>query len=208
MKNAAPRIRAGAWMPVILMGLSLAAVVFAQDTDDSYVLVIEASPAEGGIILPGAGVHRVAVNETVTLTAMAQQGYHFLYWLGDVTAADTVETTIVIDSPKIAIAIFERDRYGSLGVDNAGLESSSPLGQLSFNPVFFSGPSGFSGSSSGPAKIVYGGTTILLTAKDENKDTGPGMPTTGTPEPTTIVLLGLGGIGALRCRHKRHHVCC
>ncbi|MBN1126774.1 MAG: PEP-CTERM sorting domain-containing protein [Sedimentisphaerales bacterium] len=206
MKSVPRLIRAGAWMPIVFVGLCLSLNSFAQDAEDHYALIVEASPTEGGIILPQTGVHRVAVNETVTLTAIAQPGYHFLYWLGDVTAADTMETTIVIDSPKIAIAIFERDKFGSLGVDNAGLDNSSPLGQLSFNPAFFSRTTGFSGSSSAPTKIVYGGGTYILINGDENQDTGPGIPSTGTPEPTTVVLLGLGGIGVLRCHHKRRRL--
>jgi len=76
--------------------------------------MIQQSPVNGGTVTPGLGIQRFDLNEVVTLTAIPKPGYHFVYWLGDVIEETTEETTVVVDSPKIIIAVFERTEYSTL----------------------------------------------------------------------------------------------
>lgn len=85
-----------------------------QRESEGYVLMIQQSPVSGGTVTPGLGVQRFGLNEVVTLTAIPKPGYHFVYWLGDVIDGTTEETTVVVDSPKIIIAVFERTEYNTL----------------------------------------------------------------------------------------------
>lgn len=79
--------------------------------DMGYSLLIEQSPIDAGKVAPQLGVYKAGLDEVVTLTAIAKPGYQFVYWLGDVTDPTTNETTILVDSPKIVVAVFERSKF-------------------------------------------------------------------------------------------------
>jgi len=74
-------------------------------------LLLQMTPAEGGRISYGQGLHEFEKDTEVTLMAVAQPGYQFVYWLGDVTSATSNSTVVYLDSPKIVIAVFERSSY-------------------------------------------------------------------------------------------------
>jgi hypothetical protein len=104
---------------IILLAVGLVIVLSDQGycrqrESESYALMIQQSPVSGGTVTPGLGVQRFGLNEVVTLTAIPKPGYHFVYWLGDVIEETTEETTVVVDSPKIIIAVFERTEYSTL----------------------------------------------------------------------------------------------
>ena len=104
---------------IILLAVGLAAGMSSHgycrgQESEGYSLMIQNSPVDGGTVTPGLGVHRFGLNEVVTLTALPAPGYHFVYWLGDVLEETTEVTTVVVDSPKIIIAVFERTEYSTL----------------------------------------------------------------------------------------------
>ena len=104
---------------ILLLAVGLVMVLSDQGycqrrESEGYALMIQHSPVDGGTVTPGLGVHRFGLDEVVTLRAIPKPGYHFVYWLGDVLEETTEETTVVVDSPKIIIAVFERIEYSNL----------------------------------------------------------------------------------------------
>ncbi len=109
--------------PVIFKVLLASAVLLAitsgkgycrYEQEQGYCLLVQASPVDTGFVTPEPGVHRIGLNETVVLKAVPKPGYRFLYWLGDVDNPTANETIINLDSPKIVIAVFERDASGKV----------------------------------------------------------------------------------------------
>jgi hypothetical protein len=182
---------------------------------NSYVLLLEQTPIEGGVVTPGAGVHNFTPGQTVTVTAAPRPGYQFVRWMGDVSATDAGTTTVTLDSPKVLVAVFERVEYslpiparepreesgggGASGGfrDNGGarlVAQSQNVGggggaSPATTPLYHRPSSGY------PASIV-----------DNPIDSGDGLPVTDNdgkvPEPTTIMILGLGAVMGLSRRKK------
>ena len=76
--------------------------------EQGYALMVQKTPSDGGIATPAAGVHDIGYGEVVILTAIPKAGYRFVYWLGSVSNPTTPETTVLVDSPVIVVAVFER----------------------------------------------------------------------------------------------------
>jgi len=76
---------------------------FTLDTEPSttYSLTTIVKPGSGGSVEV-----EPSVNEEVTLLAVAQPGYIFSHWMGDVSDQDSASTTVTINSDKTVIAIF------------------------------------------------------------------------------------------------------
>jgi hypothetical protein len=149
----------------------------------AYDLMIQRSPVEAGDVTPNTGAHRISANSTVTLTANAQPGYHFAYWLGDVSDPAAERTTIVVNEPKIVIAVFqpetqkrieEQIRAGGGGGGDMLAISTTDLSSPGWSPT---------------GGTVKGETTIIATI----------VPVV-IPEPATIALLTLGTIALRRRR--------
>jgi hypothetical protein len=109
---------------------------------DGTALLLELSPAEGGNVNLESGVHVFDRDAEVTLIAVPNPGYRFVYWLGNVTDATASTTTVCLDTPKIVIAVFERSKLalvefeegpqssiGSGGLVSSGADYSSGVGQ-------------------------------------------------------------------------------
>jgi hypothetical protein len=75
-------------------------------------LFLQQSPAQGGKITPGTGIHSFAPNSEITLTAIPEPGFQFAYWLGDVTDPRADSTTVYLNDPKIIVAVFEPIEIG------------------------------------------------------------------------------------------------
>mgnify|MGYP001206587755 CR=1 FL=1 len=86
---------------------------------DSYSLLVQQSPSNAGAVKPGVGVHKIPVGEQIRLQALAKPGYRFLYWLGDVSDSQTDQSVVVLDAPKIVVAVFGRMDY-ELGTGGGG----------------------------------------------------------------------------------------
>ncbi len=99
---------------VNIVAAALSTQAFCQNEIDEYVLMIQQTPVGAGRITPATGVHNFTINEKITITAMPKPGYLFLYWLGSVDDMTTNRTTVLIDAPKIVIAVFERAEFALL----------------------------------------------------------------------------------------------
>jgi hypothetical protein len=99
---------------VVLAALTESASAYSYCPTDTTVLLLQKTPPQGGQINPKVGVHQFESNTEVILTAVPNPGYHFIYWLGDVSDPTANSTIAYIDGPKIIIAVFERAEYAFL----------------------------------------------------------------------------------------------
>jgi hypothetical protein len=177
--------------PTLVLTAALT-ILLAGPTDraradaQAYDLVIQRSPVEAGDVTPSTGAHRFSANSNVTLTANAQRGYRFAYWLGDVSDPAAQRTTILVDQPKIVIAVFHPETVRPVedqlrpGGGGGGFDMLAPTA------TDLSAP-GWSPASG----VARRDTTIV-----------PAIVPVVVPEPVTIALLALGTV-ALRRRQPR-----
>lgn len=146
-------------------------------------LLVQQTPAEGGIVAPSTGVHHFARNSEIALVAIPKPGYQFVCWLGDVTDPNSSRAVAYLDRPKIVIAVFARipDEF------------------------LFAGESPSAGGSGGS----FGGGG-LSRAQEPTPPGPPSQPPLRPPkppppivivEPSTILLLALGAV-VLRSRRR------
>ncbi|MHC4260319.1 MAG: InlB B-repeat-containing protein [Planctomycetota bacterium] len=88
------------------------------------LLLLQQSPPEGGTITPDVGLHKFDLHTDVTLTAVAEQGYQFVCWLGDVSDPAANRTVVHLDAPKIVIAVYERDEFELLTPSMSAVSAS------------------------------------------------------------------------------------
>jgi hypothetical protein len=169
-----------AFAAVLAVALGLAGP--ARGDAPAFDLLIERSPIDAGRVTPDSGTHRFSANSTVSLRADPQPGYQFAYWLGDVSDPTADQTTVVLDQPKVVVAVFQPeprrrvDNYvgsGGGGTDNLTL-TAADLMTPGWTP---------------PAGGARTQTQIIPIIIDP-------IP---TPEPATIAILALGTL-LLRCR--------
>ncbi|MEN6384407.1 MAG: PEP-CTERM sorting domain-containing protein [Phycisphaerales bacterium] len=149
--------------------------VFAQGNYDVYM---QESPAGSGTIRPGIGVHTFKASENVTLTTAPKAGYHFVGWLGDVRDPSANRTSLVVDGPKIIIAVFERDEYA--------FEEKGP--QISVGPEALYPRYDNYTNNTGTWSPPYNPPDY----PDPDPDPGKGPPVPEVPEPATMMLFALG----------------
>jgi hypothetical protein len=98
----------------IFFVIGIVFVVFSSEAycqGNGMALLVQVSPPGAGVVTPQPGVHHFASDSQVNLSASPNQGYQFVYWLGDVVEPAKGNTLAVIDSPKIIIAVFERSNF-------------------------------------------------------------------------------------------------
>jgi hypothetical protein len=198
------------WL-IVTLSVVTAAPAYCQV--DDYVLLIEQNPVQGGKVMPSAGVHKFSLDEVVTLTAIPNPGYQFMYWLGDVSEAASDSTTVLLDGPKIIIAVFERTEFvfileeepPRVGLGRALVRNNlTYLGGGNASPSTYKKPKKFEWPSWEPEE-----------EEDEFPTPEPEFPVPETdfpvpnneepiPEPATIVLMGLGGLIMPRRRRTWH----
>jgi hypothetical protein len=170
---------------------------------DGTALLLQQAPPQGGKISPSVGVHHFEPYAEVTLTAVPKPGYHFVYWLGDVSDPTANSTIVYLDAPKIVIAVFERVEYDFLVVEER--PQSRPVGGLVGSGADYSRRGGGGGIGRRPSPP----------SPPSNGENGNGdmngdfpVPPEGNdfpvpepiPEPATVLLLGLGSLALLRKR--------
>lgn len=161
-------------LTIAVGGLTLS----ARARPAAYDLVIQRSPVEAGDVTPATGAHRISADATVTLTANAQPGYRFAYWLGDVSDPAAESTTVVVDQAKIVIAVFHPERHKRIEeqVGAGGGAGGSDMLAITATDLSAPGWSPAGGAAKGDTRIIPVFVPVVI------------------PEPTTIALLGLGAI--------------
>jgi len=172
----------------MVTGMSMVWVNGAPLDENGYALLVQQSPVDGGTVNPQSGVYRVAEGGTMILMATPRPGYRFLYWLGDVADPGSLSTQVQLDAPKVVVAVYEREAFEELL--DAGSQRSVG-GGLHGSTGFFGGQSGFSGGSYPQRSYSPPAYQPPDIPQDNPKTVGPSEE---IPEPTTICLLGLGGL--------------
>ena len=149
-----------------------------------YNLFIQGSPADAGCVTPVMGSHRISANSSVSLTASAQPGYQFAYWLGDVSDPSAERTTILVNEPKVVIAVFHREPTGRVHDQIGSAGGGGGFDMLTPTATDLTAP-GWSpaGGGRGDTRIVAVVVPVVI------------------PEPATIALLTMG-LCALRRRTR------
>jgi hypothetical protein len=177
---------------------------------ESYSLMIQQSPVDAGFGSPGVGIHRVPIGEHVTLTATPKPGYRFLYWMGNVSDPSASKTIVVMDAPKIVIAVFERAEHELIIGDGGGFVSGQGRGgglvgvgaDYSRGGVSAGGPVSSWKPFVGPEPPTYDDGDDLPVPGDDDSIPVPGGDKP-VPEPATICMLGIGALSVIRRRVKR-----
>ena len=115
-------------LKMLLAAIMIAAfgsTALGQQTEQGYVLIVRQSPADSGIVTPGVGIYRPELNQTVVIQALPKLGYKFIYWMGDVLSPTSNRTSVRVDSPKIVIAIFEKESFELLSPSNVSTSGAS-----------------------------------------------------------------------------------
>jgi hypothetical protein len=179
------------WIRISALLLVILTLPVIAADQSGYALLLQSSPADGGKILPGNGVFKVTIGQDVPLIAVAQKGYRFLYWLGDVGQTDMMRTTVRVDSPKLIVAVFEREEFEDL--QPAILEASGTSAGGTYN----SNPLDQQGGMMGSRRIIE----PTPPEKQESDDFQvPGK--NPVPEPVTILLFATGSVFVMRMRRK------
>lgn len=156
----------------------------------NYAMLLQESPVGAGEIKPGLGIQTFDAKENVTLTTVANPGYHFVGWLGDVKDPTANRTTVSVDGPKIIIAVFERDEFEMLSP--AGPQISVGPGALYPNSVTFSSGGGSWSPPPDDPPPYY--------PPDNPRNDPPPVPE--IPEPATIILFAAGTFLSLNKRNN------
>jgi hypothetical protein len=182
----------------LLLGIILTMPVLAAD-ESGYALLLQSSPADGGKVMPGNGVYKMQIGQEVPLVAVPEKGYRFLYWIGDVGQTDVTRATVRMDSPKLIVAVFERDKFEDM--EPTLLEASgAATGRAIASPYPLTG----TGSLWGSNRIIKPTPNPTPTPKSDDFPV-PGNPfpvpdEKPVPEPMTLLLLGMGSVVLMRVR--------
>jgi len=168
---------------IIVVVLGCIAPLMAQDS--KLALLVQKSPEYGGSVTPLAGVNMVGERQLVEINAVPKEGYEFVHWLGEVTEPTNRNTTVLLDSPKIVVAVFERAELATIA--SSGVDA-----------VPASGGGVSRVSSASPSS----GLRSLSSPGNPSPPTKPTPTPTPVPEPATMLILGTGALMLARKRRN------
>jgi hypothetical protein len=157
--------------------------------------MIQSTPAQGGIVSPEPGVHSQQFGSEMVLTATPRSGYSFVYWIGDVKNPTTSRTTASMNSPKIIIAVFERNSY----------ENLQPSEIITKNPGGGLIPSPRQRTTTSSRAVVVPDEPDQPTYDNDNEIPVPEEPEP-IPEPATGLILAAGSWIAIRRKWKTKQI--
>ena len=191
----------GAWMFALLI---ICLYGSADCSAGDMALLVQQTPADGGVVNPGTGIHHFSSETEVALTATPRPGYQFVYWMGDVSNPTSSSVNIRLDSPKIVVAVFMRlenevafisEMMRSSGSGGGGGRGGAYPSSADYSNQGYSGGSG----SSRPS-----GYSIPTFKDKDNPTTNTDLPVPPdaddfpvpqpVPEPATGLLLLVGGV--------------
>jgi len=185
-------------LSVVIITACISLPVYAKSGVNNAAMLLRQTPLQGGSINMGVGLHSIEVDSQVNLTAIPKPGYQFVYWLGDVLDPVSNSTIAIIDTPKIIIAVYERIAHEFIIPSDYLV--SSPGGTSVYASVSTIGNT-LTNRSSLRRKVE---PRIRIPEKEHTPFIlVPGDDFEPVPEPTTIVLFGLGSL-LLRNRRKRN----
>ena len=185
------------WCSVVIICCAMLLFCFSAQVsgqEDATALMLEMTPPQGGNLNIVPGVHSYDRFAAVTLVATPKPGYQFVYWLGSVTNSVTGTTTVVLDSPKMVIAVFERNVFETVGRNGMEGEDFSTSGDSGGGGGGLTSSGGTSDSSLEQAE---GG-------KRQNSPSHPPVvpPPTPVPEPLTAALFSVGFLMLAKSRRN------
>jgi hypothetical protein len=169
----------------------------------SYSLLLQQMPSQGGIISPEIGVHYYSSESQVTLIAVPQPGYQFVYWLGDVLDPTANKTTALLNESKVIVAVFQQVEEGQLivgqNVPTGGGGGGSFSSGLPISPAVNRTRGGGGSPNSGESTPTPPGEGDPgLEPPDNPPDpVDPPVDPPGVPEPATGLMLTLGAAALL-----------
>ena len=195
--NDSKTFRYAAILSGIMLFFALAEPAYCQD--DNIALMLQLSPVEGGKVNIEPGVHMYERDSAVTLKAVANPGYQFVYWAGDVTEPTIGTTTVHLDGPKIIIAVFERSKFEIIEAEQqpqfstgqGGLYRSRVEQGYDASGDIIQRPPGIHTPSIPHKPPVPEGSDLPVPEGNDQP-----VPDNQIPEPATILLLA-GGMFAL-----------
>jgi hypothetical protein len=177
----------------VLLPLALT-VCRAAGQSSGADLTVDRSPAEGGAVTPETGVHTFTLQSDVTITATAQDGYKFAYWLGDVEDPTSSTTRVRMGGSKSVIAVFEQEQVDAATEQQEDLIVGSAAG---------SGGGGGGGMITTTADLWAGGGISSMGGSPATTQTiVVKVQPPAVPEPATLTLLGLGTAILTRARAR------
>ena len=191
-----------------LIGAAL--IVPAYSNTQPTALLLQQTPANGGTVTPATGVHKFETDSMVTLTAIPNPGYQFVYWLGDVSDPTSTSTVAYLDSPKIIIAVFERSEHQFAEMQEM-ITASAGFGGRRRSAGDYSRSGGGGGIGPKPRKWQWPSRPEPpeepeddLPVPEESNETDLPVPENEpVPEPATALLLVMGSLLTIRKRRKR-----
>jgi hypothetical protein len=175
-------------------------------------LLLQQNPIQGGRLNFEPGVHKFSRGSEMVLKATAKPGYSFVYWLGDVRDPMSSTTSVVLNVPKIVIAVFEKnDQPGLFELEDtrSALNDTSGGGGHQMLAAADYANTVYTGGGS----AEYDGADYNFNNTDDNDINddfptpydGDDFPVPGepVPEPGTVFLMLLGGFCLRARRHGR-----
>lgn len=171
----------------------------ASGQEDGTSLMLDVSPPQGGSLNIVPGVYSYDRFAVVTLVATPKPGYQFVYWMGNVTNAATGTTMVFLDSPKLVIAVFARNKFETIGLGGPDGLYSDMIG---------GGGGGSDGSGGGLTRSGSDYAAPLEQAAGGKRQGSRHLPghdddiPVPVPEPVSAALFFAGVLMLARSRHN------